>query len=248
MLLIPFTILSNAGKSGIVVENQRISVNDLPEDIHDLLIYKKDVYNISLIEDLLPKENTQITLERSQIEKQRKLVFSENIQEKGSFVRVDNIALYLFAPDNAIPAINQSYGKIIIGDIKAAKFGGIIEKIYSYHLTPIITISKIDFFAGGLIVVLLLTFLLYRMVALWNIPAIITCYSLQFFLANRIAGMNQLQVNSISMMLGFLFILAFPLTLWIKKYEETEKGKQEIYRLYIKNKKLFFKLRSKFGL
>ena len=50
ILLIPYTVVSNAGEVGIVDSSQRIDVNSLPTDIQDLLTIKKDSYNILIIE------------------------------------------------------------------------------------------------------------------------------------------------------------------------------------------------------
>lgn len=251
ILLIPHIIASNSGEAGIVIENQKINASSLPDDIQDILINKKDSYDIILIEDVFPKEKKQIAQEWNQITKERKLIISEGNQEKNSFVKLDDIKINIYIAYNIIPSINQSFEKLIIGDVEEAKFGGIIEMISYYNLTPILTLSKIDFYAGGLLVVLILTVLLYMRVALWNIPAIIACYSFQSFLANLTAGMNNFKIDTLSQLFGFLFILALPLTYKLKAFEETKEGKQGIYELYKLNlkiiKEILLKFKNMFG-
>lgn len=242
ILMVPYTIISNAGETGIVIENQKISVDSLSTDIQDLLINKKDSYNIVLIEDVYPKQINQITLERNQVAKERKIILSRETQEKGSFVRIDSMTTYMYITYNAIPALNKSFEKLIIGDTKKARFGKIIEIISRYNLTPILILSKIDVLAGGFLVVLLLSFLLHRTIALWNIPAIITCYSFQSFLANIVSGMNQLEVDSTYLLFGLLFVPALLFVFKLKTFEETIDGRKRICELYEFNIKILKKI------
>jgi len=245
-VLFPYTIVSNAGEAGIIVEDQRVDVNSLPNDVQDILINKKDSYNIILIEDLITNEKYQIAENTYQIAKQRKLVLSGETQEKGSFIKVNNITNDIYIAYDGIQGINQSFDKLVIGDVKKAKFGGIIELIH-HKLPAILTLSAIDSLAGGLLLVLVLTVLFHRMVALWNIPAIITLYSFQTLLANLIAGMNKLEIEPLNRLFGFLFIVALPLTFKLKTFEESIGGKQHILDLYQFNIKIVKKVLNKFG-
>lgn len=240
MLLIPYIIVSNAGEAGIVIEGQKIDVKSLPDDIQDILIQKNDYYNIILLEFPI----AEVTKLNGQITKERKLVLSNENQTDGSFVRIEDVTTTVYVTSYNI--FNKSFEKLIIGDVKTAGFGVIIEDINNYKMTPILTLSKIDFFGGGLLAVLILTFLLHKMVALWNIPAIISCYSFQVFLANFIAYMNGLELGKITVIFGLLFIPSLPLILKLKAFEETKEGKQSIYELYIKNKKIILNIKNKF--
>ncbi|SNQ60241.1 hypothetical protein [Candidatus Methanoperedens nitratireducens] len=235
ILLIPYTIVSNAGEAGIVIDSQEINATSLPEDVQDLLINKENSYYAILIEDQIVLEKKQVSQDKNQITKEKKLILSKENQEKDSFVKIDDIVIDLRVANNIIPVINQSFEKLIIGETGKARFGDIIETMSHYNLTPLLTFSSIDFLAGGLIVVLILTFISQRKVALWTIPAIISCYSFQFFLANLVSGMNQLEVGLMYRLFGLLFIPALPLTLGLKKFEETNEGKQKICELYRHN-------------
>jgi hypothetical protein len=240
MLLIPYIIASNAGEAGIVIENNRIDANSLPVDIQDLLTYTNDTYNAILIEDPI----NLVSEPNGQVVRERKLVISRITQEKGSFVRVDDITTNIYVSHNIIPDINSTFEKQIIGDTTKAGFDKIIE-IISYYNIPILVLSKIGFFAGGFLVVLTLTFLLYGKIELWNIPAMITCYSFQIFLANLIMGMNHLQVDSTSLLFGFLFMPGVFLIFKIKAFEETAEGRQKIHEIYKFNVNIFKKIIGK---
>ncbi len=233
IFLIPYIIASNSGEAGIVLENQKIDYNSLPDDVQDLLIYKKESYSAILIEDQI----TKVMDLKGQVAKEKKLILSQEAQETGRFIGIDNIESDTYVPNNIIPTINQSFDRLIIGDPKKVKFGEIIEVINYYNVAFILALSKIDFLVGGMLVVLFLTYLRQKMVASWNIPAMITCYSFQFFLVNIIASMNKLQVESIPLLFGFLFIPLLPLAFRIMMFEETSEGKKRILELYKNNKK-----------
>lgn len=255
MLLIPYIIASNAGESGIVIENQMIDVISLPDDVQDVLIYKKDTYNLILIED----PTKDVSKPKGQVAKERKLVLSKEPREKGSFVRIADMTAVVYVTSYNI--IDQPFEKLIIGDAKKAELGEVIETINNnieqinnyvsstvLTLSLIMSISKIVFLAGGLLVVLMLTFLFHRMVALWNIPAVVTLYSFHSFLAIVIAFFNKLEVEKTSIVFGLLFILALPLTFWLRRFEESEEGRKKIHELYIKNNEILSKIKYKFGM
>lgn len=239
IFLIPYIIASNSGETGIVLEDQKIDYNSLPDDIQDLLIYKSESYNTILIEDQI----TKVKDLKDQVAKEKKLIISQETQKIGSFIGVDNIESDTYVPNNIITTINQSFDRLIIGNPKKVKFGEIIEVLNYYDIAPIIlAFSKIDFLVGGMLVVLFLTYLRQGMIALWNIPAMITCYSFQFFLVNIISSMNKLQVESIPLFFGFLFIPLLLLAIKTMRFEETSEGKQRILELYKYNKKILNEL------
>lgn len=255
ILLVPYIIASNAGESGIVIENQKMDVKSLPSDVQDLLIYKNDSYNVILIED----PATDVSKLKGKTAKERKVVLSKEAQDKGSFVMIDDMTTDIYVTSYNI--IDQPFEKLIIGDAVKAEFAGVIETINSnmeqlnsyissdiFNISEIVAISKIVFLAGGLLVVLMLTFLFHRMVALWNIPAVVTLYSFQSFLAIVIAFFNKLEVEKTSIVFGLLFILALPLTFWLRRFEGSEEGRKKIHELYIKNNEILSKIKYKFGM
>jgi hypothetical protein len=255
ILLVPYIIISNAGESGIVIENQKVDMNSLPDDIQDLLIYKNDSINIILIED----PTTNVIKLNGKSAKERKLVLSKKAQEKGSFVMIDDITTNIYVTSYNI--IDQPFEKLIIGNAVKAEFASIIEKTNSYikqlnnyissdifNFSVIVAISKIDFLVGGLLVVVVLIFLFDKMVALWNIPAILTLYSFQSFFAVVVSFLNKLEVDTSSLVLGLLFIPAIPITFWLQRYETSENGRKKICELYVKNNEILSKIKHKFGM
>lgn len=245
IILIPYVIISNAGETGIVLYRQNINTGYLSEDIRDLLINQRDSYNISVIEDIYPKEIGQISSEWDQVAKEKKIILSGEDTEIGSFVRIDDVRNYMYVPYNVLPPLNQSFEKLIIGNPKKAELGEVIESIYNHNLVLIFPLSKLTFYLGGLLVVLILTYLLHKKLELWNIPAIITCYSFQFFLGILIASMNHLKIETYSLMFGFVFILTIPATFKLRSFEDTNEGKQKIVELYKLNISIMKKITEK---
>lgn len=237
--LLPYVIASNAGESGIVIETKKVEVTSLPVDVQDLLLYK-DSCNLILIEDPLNK-----VVKKGRVVNQIKLVLSRQNQEEGSFVRIDNIAVDIYVPSNLILNINQPFEKLIIGEANKAELGGIIEFISYYDLMPIFTLSKLIFFAGGVFVVFILSFLFHRMFALWNVPAILALYSFQSLLVMLMAILNNIEVGDMQMIFAGFFIILVPLTIWLQKYEKSEKGKQKICEWYMLNKNMLLNIKNK---
>jgi len=255
ILLVPYIIASNAGESGIVIESQKMDIKSLPNDMQDLLIYKNYSYNIILIED----PATNVNKLEGKIAKERKVVLSKETQEKGSFVRIDDITTDIFVTSYNL--IDQPFEKLVIGDINKAGFGVVIETINNYieqlnrlilsdvfSLSEIITVSKVDFYGGGLLVILVLTIFSRKVVALWNIPAIAAIYSFQIFLVVIVSFVNKIYVDETTLAFAFLFLLALPLAFWLQRYEETEDGTKKIYGLYLKNNEILSKIKHKFGM
>jgi hypothetical protein len=228
----------------MVMDAQKTRMDSLPNDIKDLLLDKKDNISLILIEDQIPKERNQIAFERKQVALERKLVISEEMQEKETFVKIDNITTYMYLTYNKIPPMNQSFDKLIVGDPNKVEMGEVIEVINHYGLTPILSLSYYNYLAGWIIVVLVLTIIIHRKVALWNVPAMITCYSFQFFLGNLVAYFNDIKVDRLYLVFGFLFIITLPLTFMLKKFEESSAGKNKIHEYYLKNKSFFFKSKN----
>lgn len=253
--LVPYLIASNAGEAGVIIDNQKVDKNSLPNDIQDLLIYKKDSYNLILIED----PATQIDKLGGLKGNERKLILSNETGEMSSFIRADNLTTDIYVTSYNV--LNQPFEELIIGDPTEAKFGSIIETINYYigminnyssstilTLSEIVILSKIAFYVGGLLIVLILTFLLNRMIALWNVPAIAAIYSFQFFLADIISLLNKVKIDTSQMIFGFVFIILIPLTVWMQRYGNSEKGRLKVHELYVQNKKIFLKIKSKLGM
>lgn len=241
ILLTPYLVASNSGESGLVINAQKIDIASLPTDIQDLIPYKNLQYNAIVVVDQTHDVNNL----KGQVSKERKLVISPETAQNNEFIRVDNIVFNIYAPANLIPGINQTFDTLIIGDTKKVGYGGIIEFCNNLKINPILIASRIDYLIGGFLVVLLITFICHKAVALWNIPAIIACYSFQLFIANIIANANRLEVNLVILLFGLLFIPALYLVFKVKEFEESKEGKKQITHLYRENIVLFTRLISK---
>jgi hypothetical protein len=235
VLLMPYMVALNSGESGIVVSTQQIDIASLPTDVQDLIPYKNLQYNAIVYDDQIYSVKNL----KGQSLKERKLVLSTRPAQNGEFIRADNIIINIYAPTNLIPVTNQTFDKLIIGDTTKVEFGGIIEIINKLKINPVLVASQIDFLIGGLLVILVLTFVFDKAVALWNIPGIITCYSFQYFIAGRIASANHLETDLILLLFGLLFIPAFYVTFKVREFEGSYEGRKQISGLYRENMALF---------
>jgi len=235
ILLVPYLIAANSGESGIVKDVRTTDAASLPSDIQDLLVSKDTPYYMVLIEDPIHSVKNA----NGQISKEIKLVFSTDPVKVNEYVRVDSTLTNFHAPSNIVPISGQTYDTIIIGDAKEVAFGVVVEVMNTLGLAPLLFVSQIVYLLGGLILVMVLSYLLGRVPALWNIPAIVTCYSFQFFLASRIANMNHIETDFAILFFGLLFLPALVLTIWVRRAEETNEGSRFIYGLYKRNVELF---------
>ena len=235
LLLVPYVIAVNSGESGIVKEVQTVDVASLPSDIQDLLITKTAPYHMILIEDPI----YSVKNSNGQVTKERKLIFSTDPALVGDFVRVDNTLTNFHAPPTIVPIAGQSYDTIIIGDVKEAAFGRVVEVMNNLGLAPLLFVSQIIYLAGGLLLVGILAWLPRRLPSLWNIPALVACYSFQFFIAGRIASMNHIETDFAILFFGLLFIPALVITAWVRKEEETPEGSRFVTGLYRRNMGFF---------
>jgi hypothetical protein len=239
LLVFPYIIASNAGEAGIVISSQKINTTSLPTDIQDIQRLNPESYNYVLIEDQVNKVSKSTGL----VGKERKLVISRQTHEIGSFVAVENVTADIYVTSYNI--IDQDFNKLIIGETKKPYFGEVIEGLNYYGIIFILGISKIVYYTGGLMIVLILTLLYNRGPALWNIPAVAAFYSFQTFLMIIMEYLNYIEMDGIAMAFSFLFIVLVPLTIWLQRYEKTDGGKQKIYKLYSLNKKIFLKIKNK---
>ena len=241
ILLFPYLVTTNSGESGIVIDSQMIDITTLPTDIQDLISYKDEQYYAILIVDATHNIKNQ----NGQISKEKKLVLSSQPAQKNEYIRVDNILINIFAPANLIPVADPTFDTLIIGDANRVAFGGIYEMCYNLKITQILVASQIVYLIGAFIVVLGLSIIYYKEIELWNIPALIACYSFQFFLASRIASANNLETDLSILLFGLMFLPALYIAFKVKECEVSENGKRHIARIYHKNIYIYTRAVSK---
>lgn len=239
-LLVPYLITSSIGESGIILEEKYVQSHSLPRDIQDQLMHQNGYY-ILILEDLSSDEQLA--------------VISEHMSYKeGSFVRVSDSKNEWYSDSRVLSSIvSQPFTKIIIGKVDKVETGGwFMETIYSLEISEIKVIlfelSSIDFLVGGFLFITILSLLIDSNLALWNISGILSCYSFQFFCINLIRFLNDIDIDATSMLFGLLFIILIPSTIWLRRYEDTDGGRQKIYKLFLENKKILLKIRHKFGI
>lgn len=235
VLLVPYLIAVNSGESGIVKEVQAVQAATLPPDIQDLLITKDMQYYMILIEDPI----RSVRNANGQIAREKKLVFSGDPAQVNEFIRVDNTLTNFYSPPSIVQINGQTYDTILIGSARKVTFGGVVEVLNGLGLAPLLYVSQFVYLLGGLLLVMFLSYFLGRFPSLWNIPAILTGYSIQFFLAGRIASLNRIETDLPVLFFGLLFLPALFLAIWVRKAENTREGKQLIYSLSRKNVEFF---------
>jgi hypothetical protein len=241
LLLSPYLVASNSGESGIVTSIQKVDIASLPTNIQDLIPYKdKQYYAIVVVDDTHNVKDL-----KGQISKEKKLVLSSRPAEINEFVRADNIILNIYAPANLIPVTDQEFDTLIIGDTNRVEYGGIIEISNFLMITPILAVSRIVFFTGAVILILGFSLIYKKGIELWYIPALISIYSFQLFMASRIANANHLETDLIILLFGFMFLPGVYLTFKIMEFEESREGKKMISRIYRENINFYITTKSK---
>lgn len=234
LLLAPTVILSNAGESGIVLESQSVQYQSIPRDIQDLLPHQNE-YHITIIDDPASEE-------------QYAVISKQMPYHEGSFVQVNDPTSEWYSDSHILSSIvHHSFDRVIIGKVEEVGVGGgFAETVVQEDILRIL--SSIDFLVGGFFLIMILSVLSTGSVALWNVPGIVSCYSFQFFCTSAVASLNQVDVDEIYMAFGLLFVVLIPLTIWLQRYEESDKGQQKIYEVYTEHKRILSKLKAKFGM
>ena len=220
-LLIPNMALDNVGMSGTVIASTEVPLQSFQKDIQDILPPHNSEYYVIVIKDI--KEG-----------KKYAVISSSFLDDKDGFVKIKDISTEWYIDSRIFSSIiNQHFDKLIIGNTNKVEYvGWIVDTIISYGLSPLFTLSSVVFFVGGFLVIMIISLLLTKTVHLWNIPAMLCCYSFQFLLGSIIAIMNQAESGIISIMFGSFFIVFLPLTFIVQRYEETAEGKQKIKEVY----------------
>lgn len=220
-LLIPNMALDNVGISGTVIASTEVPLQSFQKDIQDILPSHISEYYVIIIQDIKAEEKYAI-------------ISSSFLEDKDSFVKIENITTEWYIDSRIFSSIiNQPFDKLIIGNTEKVEYvDWIVETIVLSGLTPLFILSSVVFLAGGFLVIIMISLLLTKTVHLWNIPAMLCCYSFQFLLSSTIAILNQVELDLLSMMFGSLFIVFLPLTFIVQRYEETPEGKQNIKKLY----------------
>lgn len=231
LLLVPTIIVSNVGESGIILESQYVQFQLIPHDVQDILPNKVD-YHITIVESLSSDE-------------QYAIISQQMPYNEGDFIKALDVTAEWYSDSHIFSSlVHKPFDKIIISDVERVNGGGwLIEaiaqlKVFKLNKVIYIISSKV-FIVGGLLTVLILSFLLKGGVALWNISGILSCYTFQYFYASIISFLNQIDVNEKHAIFGLLFLALLPFTLWLQRYENTENGQTKILEMHSSQKRFF---------
>ncbi len=222
LLLLPYIVHSNLENVGVVKDFEVIQFNSFPDDIREFLVTQKDSYTVLMVENVLPK---------------RKMII---ISDESNFVRGTIVEATDSVVDRSVDwhgyaFTDYHFDKIIIGEIKSV---GRIESFFELLFINlpsdvsglILTLSKLNFLIGPIVLVLCLSFLLRGNLGLWNIFAIPAFYSFEFFCSNMLKVSHEISISSFKMGIGYIFVILLPIAIWVGRFEVSPKGKDLIQR------------------
>ncbi len=234
IFLLPYSIVSSVDKedivkNGIVVSSQTIQYQSFPRGIQDILPNKTD-YNLIIIKKVDSPEKSA-------------LIFEGDQYLPNDFVKVEDLTTDIYIDSHILSTVDKPFNKLIIGKLNKVTYGGdYIEYLTANKLTFLIALSKAFFYLGGLLIIIVISLLFTGRLEMWTIPGVLSSYSFQFFIINTLSILNQGDViatrltpsiiDNLVVPFGYLFIILIPVTVFIKKYEDTNKGQQMLFKLF----------------
>lgn len=214
-LLIPFIYGQNLENVGIVTDSKILPINTFPIDIQDVLNSQKEDIAVLVVENKIMNKKWAILSEGE--------VYPENTVVEITDKRID-----WYVDWRNYDFINQPFYNLVIGDVEeAGSFDSFIESMVSSGFGQLLYIlSALNFFIGGFLFVFSLNILSGYRFALWNVPAVLACYSFEIFLTDIVVLTHRVEGEPISVIMlgiGFLFIILAPITIISWKYESSVK-------------------------
>jgi len=221
LLVVPYIVHTNLGDSGIVREIKRIEAQSMPDDIKDVFGREKESYTVLMVQDTISKRSFAVIL-------------TKNAHVTDSVVRVSDRIIDWHVDWHGLDFFGRRYDDLIVGEVQnPSATATLIETILSSRFgSTLFSISKAVFHLGALVLIIYISFLFYNRPALWNIPAVLTCYSFVVFWDNRTANLYQVVVPDMMRYFGYMFLILLPLTIKLWRYEESEKGREKLEAIW----------------
>jgi len=212
-LLIPYVVHANLNNAGIVVYSRDITIESLPKDIQEICRLRGiNPTTLLLVKHTNPKWTT-IVITSSQ--------FSNN-----EMVEITYYVVNWRLDWRDINLVDQRFDRFAIANLKLlSPFESWVESALSNQLGGYLRdLSLADFYVGPVFLVLCITLLTVKRLAVWNIPAIWGCYSFQVLMSNMLARSHNVYVATEWSYFGYLFLGLLPITVYLWHYEKTEAG------------------------
>jgi len=214
-LLIPYLIHANLDNVGVVIYCNETTLESLPEDIQEICMLRGFVTPVVLlVKHLRPTYVTMvIALEKFSL---------------GTVVEMSEYVVNWRVDWRDFNLADQNFERFAIANVgKLDPFESSIETLLLTKTGLIVhELSRINFYAGSILVVLSATLLIQGRLALWNLPAIFGCYSFQVWRLNVIANKHHLYVASEWKYFGYYFIILIPLALYLWYFELSPGGRR----------------------
>lgn len=214
VLLIPYVTHTNLDNTGVVVYSQSITVESLPEQIQEICRLK-NVYVTTLL--LVKHSNPEWTA----------MAITSGEFPNDAIVEMSGYIVNWRVDWRSFGLVDQPYDRFAIADVRLADpFDSWVENILFHPLGGYLhDVFKLDFYAGPIMLVFLLTLLIEGRLALWNIPAIWSCYSFQVWIQSMIAQSHNVNVAIEWKYFGYLFFALLPVTMYLWYFERSEAGR-----------------------
>lgn len=217
LLVVPYIVHTNIGDSGIVKEVKIIEAQSMPDDLKDVFGRDKESYTVLMVRDTVSKRSFAVIL-------------TKNAHVTGSVVRVSDKIIDWHVDWHGLDFFGKRYDDLIVGEVhNPGTTATLVETILSSRFgSTLFSISKVVFYLGALVLIIYISFLFYNRPALWNIPAVLTCYSFVVFWDNRTANLYQVVVPDMMRYFGYMFLILLPFTIKLWRYEESGRGRGKL--------------------
>lgn len=231
-LLLSFSVGYNLKEAGIVSESKGVSTQSFPIDIQDVLKSQKENYVVLMVNNNITSKKWAIVLFRGD---------GSNYTE-GTVIEIKDKLIDWKVNWREYSFADQRFDEFVVGEVEELNsLESLILIILHSGLLGFIlyVVSGLTFIFGGLIVVWSLNYLLQQSTSLWNLPAVLCCYSFEFLFFSFISVIHPIagKPHSSEMLYlflgsGFIFIFSGIFTIFLWKFEEKPELHQRIKRLY----------------
>jgi len=211
--LIPYMFHTSLGDAAVVIYNNETTLDLLPTDIQEILKLRGiSTPVILLVKHLYPEWVASV-------------ITSESFQVN-SVVEMSDYVVNWHVDWRDFSFIDQKFDRFVIANVKQVdSFSSGVEMLLMDQQSWILyEVSRIDFNAGPILVVFSLVMLFQGRLALWNLPAIFSGYSLQVWRLNSMAYAHNVYVATESKYFGYFFIVLVPLALYAWHFERSKGG------------------------
>ncbi len=220
VLLLPFVYHVNLD-NGVVIQSREIGLESLPEHIREICILR-GITSPSLL--FIDHNSPDWSI----------MVISPQGFPVGSAVELwDYVVNWRvdwrdFGFTNRLLGGNYVFDRFAVASVR--ELGSIESAVENLLTTPygrlLYEVSRANFYGGPVLFTLLITFLLERRVALWNLPAIFALYSFGVWRLNVVMMDHGLYVPLETRYFGYVFIACIPAIIYLWRFERKPLGRK----------------------